>query len=204
MNNGLRYALMIDRYNNSYYPERRRIGYDRSEDMRYDNLREMPRRYNYDDDPDMARMGGGYENTYSRRNMPRRMMAEQQRGKSKNTYWMGDARSAGGDKLTRKEAETWVRNMQNEDPNSPKGGMWSFEDAKRIAKEHGLNTEGQEMVDFYAALNMMYSDYCKVAKEHHVDTEDFFADMAAAFLFDRDAQSPSEKLAAYYRAIAAE
>lgn len=53
-----------------------------------------------------------------------------------------------------------------------------------------------EPVEFYAALNIMYSDYCKVAKKMNVNTVDFFASMAEAFLDDRDAVK--DKLAAYY------
>ena len=36
-------------------------------------------------------------------------------------------------------------------------------------------------------MNMMYSDYCQVAKRQSVDTPGFYADMAKAFLEDADA-----------------
>lgn len=36
-------------------------------------------------------------------------------------------------------------------------------------------------------MNMMYSDYCQVAKRQSVDTPGFYADMAKAFLEDTDA-----------------
>lgn len=41
--------------------------------------------------------------------------------------------------------------------------------------------------DFWAVMNMMYSDYCQVAKRQSVDTPGFYADMAKAFLEDADA-----------------
>ena len=40
---------------------------------------------------------------------------------------------------------------------------------------------------FYVALNMMYSDYCKVAEKVGASSLDFYAYMAKAFLDDKDA-----------------
>lgn len=37
---------------------------------------------------------------------------------------------------------------------------------------------------FWCVMCMMYSDYYRVARNHGVDTPDFYADMAAAFLQD--------------------
>ena len=50
-------------------------------------------------------------------------------------------------------------------------------------------------------MNMMYSDYCMVASKYGVNNAEFFADMARAFLFDKDAEGPGEKLAAYYHRV---
>lgn len=52
------------------------------------------------------------------------------------------------------------------------------------------------------AVNMMRSDYCMVARKHGVDKPEFYADMAQAFLFDKDAGEPEEKISAYYHCIA--
>lgn len=109
------------------------------------------------------------------------------------TFWMSPK---GHDKMTREKAEKWVRNMKGDDPKA-RGEMWTYEDAKKLAEERGIPAEGQNMVDFYVALNMVYNDYCKVAKEHGVDTEDYYADLAYAWLYDRDGKSPTEKLMAY-------
>lgn len=51
------------------------------------------------------------------------------------------------------------------------------------------------------AMNMMYSDYCTVANKYNVGTPEFYACMAKAFLFDKDAKSPNAKMAAYYFGI---
>lgn len=50
-------------------------------------------------------------------------------------------------------------------------------------------------------MNMMYSDYCMVASKYGVNNAEFFADMARAFLFDKAAKGPGEKLAAYYHSV---
>ena len=101
--------------------------------------------------------------------------------------------------LTEAEAREWVHGMEAADKNCKSGGKWSWEDAQRVAKERGIHPEGQMMIDFYAALNMVYSDYCKVAREHNVCNEEFFTDMAMAFLFDRDAIDPTDKICMYHK-----
>lgn len=121
---------------------------------------------------------------------------DHQKVEAGGTFWM----SSGNEKLTREKAEKWVRSMYSDDPKSH-GEMWTYDDAKTLAEERGLPTEGQEMIDFYVALNMVYNDYCKVAKEHGVDTEDYFADLAQAWLYDRDGKPPTEKLMAYKKYV---
>ena len=41
-----------------------------------------------------------------------------------------------------------------------------------------------------------------VAIDYKVDVPDFYANLAEAFLFDKDAGSPKQKLGAYYSCIA--
>lgn len=102
-----------------------------------------------------------------------------------------------GKKLTKDKAEKWVKKMRTD---GQKGEMWTMEDAKELAKPYGI-TEGQELIDFYAALNMVYSDYSDVAKEWGVDDEMYYAALACAFLYDEDGKAPSEKIAAYYKYV---
>lgn len=99
--------------------------------------------------------------------------------------------------LTMEEAETWVANMENEDASKPHGGKWSYTETTAVAKKHGIPED--KFVDFYAAMNMIWSDYYKVATELNVSTPDFYAKMAKAFVCDKDA-APN-KVARYYRAI---
>lgn len=55
---------------------------------------------------------------------------------------------------------------------------------------------------FFAAMNMMYSDYCAVARMFGVDRPDFYAQLAKAFLLDKDAGEPEEKIERYWRYVA--
>ena len=51
-------------------------------------------------------------------------------------------------------------------------------------------------------MNMMYSDYYDVARKFGVNAPEFYAELARAFLMDKDGPGPEEKLCAYYRCIA--
>ena len=55
-------------------------------------------------------------------------------------------------------------------------------------------------MEFFAVMNALYSDYCKVAKKYGVDKTDFWADLAKAFINDKDAKSGKVKM--YYECIA--
>lgn len=84
--------------------------------------------------------------------------------------------------LSKADAESWVSRMKNSD--GTVGAHWTFEQTQDVAKQRGVTCDKN---DFWAAMNMMYSDYGKVAKMYSVDNTNFYADMAAAFLQDKDA-----------------
>lgn len=103
-------------------------------------------------------------------------------------------RSSG--KLTMQDADTWVRSMRAAD--GTVGGRWkNICDVKPLADRMGLPSE--EMVEFFAIINAMYSDYCKVAKKHGVDKPEFYADLAKAWIHDEDAEENKAML--YYDCI---
>lgn len=92
-------------------------------------------------------------------------------------------------------AKEWTKNMKNEDGTS--GPHWSVEQAKQIMAQRNLSLNPAE---FYAALNMIYSDFSPVAKKHGLGGSlDFYVDMAKAFLNDKDA-APG-KIPNYYNYI---
>lgn len=100
-------------------------------------------------------------------------------------------------KMTREMAEEWMMGLQNED--GTKGPHWSMDQAKQVMQQRGIQADA---ATFWAVLNMMYSDYCKVFKKHGVgDRVDFYADMAAAWLNDKDGPDPAKKTAAYYQYV---
>lgn len=92
--------------------------------------------------------------------------------------------------LTREKAVEWVHRMQNED--GTVGAHWAVEST------NAYRPESISEWCWYAAMNMVYSDYCAVANKYGVGVPEFYADLAKAFLFDEDAGAPSEKLAAYH------
>lgn len=92
-------------------------------------------------------------------------------------------------------AKEWTAMMENED--GTKGPHWSMEQIKKVIEQRGLPGDP---VEIWVSMNMMYSDYCKVAKKLGVNTMDFYAEMARAFLDDKDAGVP-DKLTAYYEYI---
>lgn len=97
--------------------------------------------------------------------------------------------------FTKEMADSWTKGMQNEDGST--GPHWTLDQTKQVQAQKGIECDPME---FYAAINMVYSDYGKVAKKLGVNTIDFYADMAKAFLHDKDA--PEDKLARYYEYIA--
>ncbi|WP_440486375.1 DUF7841 family protein [Segatella hominis] len=84
--------------------------------------------------------------------------------------------------LTLEDAKRWTSKMQNAD--GTKGCHWTLEQTQDVAKQRNITCDPN---DFWAVMNMMYSDYCQVAKRQSVDTPGFYADMAKAFLEDADA-----------------
>lgn len=97
--------------------------------------------------------------------------------------------------LTEEQISVWVGNMKNADGTT--GPRWSMEKTEEARKQRGIQCDPLE---FYAAVNMIYSDYVKVAEMANCSNMDFYAYMAKAFLDDKDAQP--DKLERYYRYIA--
>jgi hypothetical protein len=89
-------------------------------------------------------------------------------------------------RLDEETARDWVENMHNADPEHPTGAKWPMESVKPFAVKKGYTTP-EEQLEFWAVMNMMHSDYCEVAKKHGVSNADFYADMAKAWMDDKDA-----------------
>ena len=99
--------------------------------------------------------------------------------------------------FTEDDAKEWTARMENTDGTT--GPHWPMEQTTAVMVSKGYH---YDPAVWYAAMNMVYSDYFSVAKKHGVNTVEFYADMAEAFLDDKDAGSPEEKISAYYHYIA--
>lgn len=92
--------------------------------------------------------------------------------------------------LTREQADHWIKSMENADGST--GGFFPMEETDEF--------KGQcRDIDFCVTMNMMKSDFGVVAKKFGVDMPAFYAEMAKAFLHDRDA-APG-KLCRYHKYI---
>ena len=105
------------------------------------------------------------------------------------------AHEGGVHSMDKQDAESWVDRMKNADGSI--GAHWPMDKTEQVRAQRGI---GCDPVEFWVAMNMMYSDYCEAAKKNNASTVDFFADMAKAFLDDADAQP--DKLALYHKYVA--
>lgn len=106
----------------------------------------------------------------------------------------GYASGVEAEPMTKELAMRWVKEMKNTDGTT--GPHWTMEQAKQIMQQQKIDCNP---VEFFVALNMVYSDYYKAAKSRNCSTVELYAAMAEAFLDDKDAQP--EKLSRYYEYI---
>lgn len=93
--------------------------------------------------------------------------------------------------LTETQAQEYVAHMTNKDGSV--GGHWTLEQVKSFMQSHS-DYNNLNLLDFYVAMNMMYSDYYKPAY-----TAENYASMAKDFIVDKDA--PSNKVVRYMKAM---
>lgn len=90
--------------------------------------------------------------------------------------------------------EKWVKSMENADGTN--GGHWTYEQTEIVREQRDCDCDPDE---FYAVMNMMYSDYYSVADKHGVNNANFYADLTEAFLNDEDAVD--DKVERYYECV---
>ena len=98
--------------------------------------------------------------------------------------------------FTREDAEKWVSHMENED--GSRGAHWTMEQTDAVKKATGADVRP---CIWWAAMNMVRSDYYGVAAKYGLDRPEFYADLAKAFLMDKDAGGAEEKMAGYYHGV---
>lgn len=165
--------------NNRYYPKSPRYDggdYNIYRDPRYHDDQSNPIGF-----ADMQYDGDEYE--------------EKQKHKEFDQYGtIIDSKRHKNKKMNRDTAEEWMEKMKNED--GTKGAHWTLEQCEQAMRQRGIDCDPTE---FCVAMNMMYSDYCGVAKMLNTNTVDFYVYMAKAFLDDDDAKE--DKLMKYYECI---
>ena len=96
--------------------------------------------------------------------------------------------------FTLADAEDWTSHMVNAD--GTKGPHWTLEQVKQIMAQRNIPGDPAQ---FWAAINMIYSDYCKAIQKTSANTLDFYVSITRAFLDDEDANP--DKLKLYYEHI---
>lgn len=100
-------------------------------------------------------------------------------------------------RLTNREMKMWKKNLENAD--GSRGEKYSMEQILPIAQQLGIKFHEFGEEDLCMAVNMLYSDYCKVLGADL----GMYVKLAKAFLEDDDFEGTgSEKLALYYKCIA--
>ena len=161
-------------------------GYDRPRPIGYE-------REDYEPEMRRGRRPGG------RRRMEPRMGGDDEdwiwnhHGKSDEWEMMPGGRARGYEDED-VDFAAWIAGLKNADGST--GAHWSKQKAEelRIAR----NVMDVEPEAFYITINMLYSDYQPVFKKFGVDRPEVYAEMAKAFLTDKDSKQGMDKLEAYY------
>ena len=98
--------------------------------------------------------------------------------------------------FTEDDARRWTEHMENDDGSM--GAHWTLEQTTAVANSIGVHVDPWI---WFAALNMEYSDNFDVAQKYGLDRPEYYADLAKAFLFDKDGGGPETKIAGYYHGI---
>lgn len=177
-----------ERDNGHYRGEYERYPY---EEMRGDF--EYSRQYRDGNRPNEMR--GDYRGDYGE---------EDYRGRRRNSrgQYMSDRGDYGEDmRLSKEDMKEWEKKLTNEDGSH--GAHFDKEQIDQVARSIGI--EPKEFGDgvLCMTVNMMYSDYCGVAKKFGVDRLEYYIELAKAFLKDKDFDGDgAEKLFLYYTFIA--
>lgn len=189
-----------DRYRNAYYPEYNDNRYRNTYYPEYDRQTEYDRRMESEPIWNNRRRRNDNGQYMSYADNGTMHYGEKQYDENSNVVpmqgYLGIAYTMenGFSKMDKKQAENWTKHMKNEDGST--GARWTFDEIQKVMQQYHIDCNP---VEFYATMNMLYSDYGKVFKNHDVATVQFYVDMAKAFLEDEDAVK--DKLEQYYRYV---
>lgn len=91
--------------------------------------------------------------------------------------------------FTEEDAKEWVKHM-----NPP--ARWTMDQTTAVMQQNGYS---HKPCEFWATMNMLYSDYGKTITKHNLDKPEVWAALAHDFLDDGDAVK--DKLGRYWRDI---
>lgn len=98
-----------------------------------------------------------------------------------------------GKKLDETMATSWVNSMK------PYGEHWTKEQTDSVREKQGFSVEE---FDFYAAMNMVYSDYYKAIETDEMSEEEKLnAYIKLAYYFIKDEDFGDNKMYEYYKTI---
>lgn len=212
-------------YVTSYDPRRRRDRRDRGEyddmDGRYERDAHYHRGYDepyrlsgnfeyekyYDDyDCDYGDDMRDYRGRGRRRDYGDDWDDEDMRGRARNSRGQYTSRRGrrdygeDDDKLTKRDIKDWEEDLVNDD--GTRGKHFDKEQVEQKAMSMGINPKDFDDGVLCLMTNVMYSDYCGVAKKFGVDRIEFYIEMAKAFLKDKDFDgNGDEKAYIYYKTI---
>lgn len=103
-----------------------------------------------------------------------------------------------GKTICKELAEKWVKSMAITDGSDRENGQkWTIEQTSEVGNKIGIDWNKITKIDWYSAMNMVYSDFYGVAKYAEKQSDvTFFAKMAKSWLNDEDVGE--NKLYNYY------
>lgn len=106
-----------------------------------------------------------------------------------------------GNKLSNEVITDWVKSMAVTDGSEREHGQkWSVDQCYEVGQKIGFDFNKHSKYDWYAVMNMMYSDNFKTAKAFSLhDDPMFYARLAKDWLCDSDAMK--NKLFNYYFSV---
>lgn len=159
---------------------------DERRDSRYDDRRYPNRDYRDADYRREREYGYGGRRAEYRGNVDFAMTS----GRPRREAWDDD--DDGTPELTPERAKKWTKAMKNADGTT--GAHWTQEHTSQVMAQRGYH---YDPAIWHAVMCSIYSDYAEVAKKYGLSgNAEFFADMAHAWLDDKDAVE--NKAAAYY------
>ena len=104
-------------------------------------------------------------------------------------------------RLSKSDIHKWKKMLENFDGSH--GEHYNAEQIDQVAQKMNINFDEFNEREFCICVNMMYADYGHVIKKYLPPERElhFCAELAKAFLEDKDGPEPSEKLALYYHCI---